>query len=257
MMLDEQYGPLGSDRYRDYLRDIRVSGEHVVGLVDDLLDLARIEAGRIELSFAGLGLNDLVAECVALMQPLAARQRVVVRTSFSPSLRPVLADARSLRQATMNVIANAITYTEAGGQVIVSTAETDRGGVALRVRDTGIGMTLDEIDTALQPFRRPGTTQLRGGARHRARPAAHPRAGRGQSRRPAPHQPEGRGQPWSRSCSRPPASSTCENDFPGTGRRPIFRPSRHRGVGHAGPPRPVRPRRRGRPRRAGGGAGEP
>ncbi|WP_298967785.1 PAS domain-containing sensor histidine kinase [uncultured Methylobacterium sp.] len=164
MMLDEQYGPLGSDRYRDYLRDIRVSGEHVVGLVDDLLDLARIEAGRIELTFAGLGLNDLVAECVALMQPLAARQRVVVRTSFSPALRPVLADARSLRQATMNVIANAITYTEAGGQVIVSTAETDRGGVALRVRDTGIGMTLDEIDTALQPFRRPGTTQLRGGA---------------------------------------------------------------------------------------------
>ncbi|WP_246154444.1 histidine kinase dimerization/phospho-acceptor domain-containing protein [Methylobacterium oryzihabitans] len=164
MMLDEQYGPLGSDRYRDYLRDIRVSGEHVVGLVDDLLDLARIEAGRIELSFAGLVLNDLVAECVALMQPLAARQRVVVRTSFSPALRPVLADARSLRQATMNVIANAITYTEAGGQVIVSTAETDRGGVALRVRDTGIGMTLDEIDTALQPFRRPGATPLRGGA---------------------------------------------------------------------------------------------
>ncbi|MEH3146971.1 MAG: PAS domain S-box protein [Methylobacterium frigidaeris] len=163
MMLEEQFGALGSDRYRDYLRDIRMSGEHVVGLVNDLLDLARIEAGQIELDFAGTVLNDLVAECVALMQPLAARQRVVVRTSFAPSLRPVLADARSLRQAAINVVANAITYTEAGGQVIVSTAETDRGGVALRVRDTGIGMTLDEIDTALQPFRQPGTAQLRRG----------------------------------------------------------------------------------------------
>ncbi|WP_276330916.1 ATP-binding protein [Methylobacterium currus] len=163
VMLEEQFGPVGSDRYRDYLRDIRSSGEHVVSLVNDLLDLAKIEAGHLDLAFAGVGLNDLVAASVALMQPQAARQRVVMRTSFAPGLPAVLADQRSLRQAALNVISNAIKFTDAGGQVIVSTATTDRGGVALRVRDTGIGMSPEEIETALQPFRQIATAQRRGG----------------------------------------------------------------------------------------------
>ncbi|GJD62685.1 PAS domain-containing sensor histidine kinase [Methylobacterium frigidaeris] len=163
VMLEEQFGPVGSDRYRDYLRDIRASGEHVVSLVNDLLDLAKIEAGHLDLAFAGVALNDLVAASVALMQPQAARQRVVMRTSFAPGLPAVLADQRSLRQAALNVISNAIKFTDAGGQVIVSTAVTDRGGVALRVRDTGIGMSPEEIETALQPFRQIATAQRRGG----------------------------------------------------------------------------------------------
>jgi PAS domain S-box-containing protein len=163
VMLEEQFGPVGSDRYRDYLRDIRASGEHVVSLVNDLLDLAKIEAGHLDLAFAGLPLNDLVAASVALMQPQAARQRVVMRTSFAPGLPAVLADQRSVRQAALNVISNAIKFTDAGGQVIVSTAVTDRGGVALRVRDTGIGMSPEEIETALQPFRQIATAQRRGG----------------------------------------------------------------------------------------------
>ncbi|MFH6782856.1 MULTISPECIES: PAS domain-containing sensor histidine kinase [Methylobacterium] len=163
VMLEEQFGPVGSERYRDYLRDIRASGEHVVSLVNDLLDLAKIEAGHLDLAFAGVGLNDLVAASVAVMQPQAARQRVVMRTSFAPGLPAVLADQRSLRQAALNVISNAIKFTDAGGQVIVSTATTDRGGVALRVRDTGIGMSPEEIETALQPFRRIATAQQRRG----------------------------------------------------------------------------------------------
>ncbi|TNC15049.1 PAS domain S-box protein [Methylobacterium terricola] len=163
VMLEEQFGPVGSERYRDYLRDIRASGEHVVSLVNDLLDLAKIEAGHLDLAFAGLGLNDLVAASVSLMQPQAARQRVVMRTSFAPGLPAVLADQRSLRQAALNVISNAIKFTDAGGQVIVSTATTDRGGVALRVRDTGIGMSPEEVETALQPFRQIATAQRRGG----------------------------------------------------------------------------------------------
>ncbi|TGD94243.1 ATP-binding protein [Methylobacterium nonmethylotrophicum] len=163
VMLEEQFGPVGSERYRDYLRDIRASGEHVVSLVNDLLDLAKIEAGHLDLAFAGVALNDLVAASVALMQPQAARQRVVMRTSFAPGLPAVLADQRSLRQAALNVISNAIKFTDAGGQVIVSTAATDRGGVALRVRDTGIGMSPEEVETALQPFRQIATTQRRGG----------------------------------------------------------------------------------------------
>ncbi|GJE01952.1 ATP-binding protein [Methylobacterium isbiliense] len=163
VMLDEPFGPIGADRYRDYLRDIRTSGEHVLGLVTDLFDLARIEAGRLDLTFAGVALNDLVGGSVSQLQAQAARQRVVVRTSFAAGLRPVLADLTSLRQASLHLIGNAIRYTEAGGQVIVSTAMTDRGGVALRVRDTGAGLTQDEIETALQPFRQVVTTPERRG----------------------------------------------------------------------------------------------
>ncbi|SFE75671.1 PAS domain S-box-containing protein [Methylobacterium sp. yr596] len=163
VMLEEQFGPVGNERYRDYLRDIRSSGEHVVSLVNDLLDLAKIEAGHLDLAFAGLPLNDLVAASVALMQPQAARQRVVMRTSFAAGLPAVLADQRSLRQAVLNVISNAIKFTDAGGQVIVSTATTDRGGVALRVRDTGIGMNPEEVEVALQPFRQVATAQTRRG----------------------------------------------------------------------------------------------
>ncbi|WP_191970032.1 ATP-binding protein [Methylobacterium planeticum] len=153
VMLKEQFGAVGTDRYRDYLRDIRTSGEHVLGLVNDLVDLARIEAGRFDLAFGPVSLNDLVASCVTLLQPQAARDRIVVRTSFAADSTNLLADERSMRQAALNIIANAIKYTEAGGQVIVSTTTAERGEIALRVRDTGIGMSTEEIEAVLQPFR--------------------------------------------------------------------------------------------------------
>ena len=153
VMLKEQFGSVGNDRYRDYLRDIHASGEHVVGLVNDLVDLARIEAGRFEMAFGPVSLNELVSSCVTLLQPQAAREQIVVRTSFSADLRTLLVDERSMRQAALNILANAIRFTEAGGQVIVSTTIAERGEVALRVRDTGIGMSSDEVEAALEPFR--------------------------------------------------------------------------------------------------------
>ncbi|MFD1303249.1 ATP-binding protein [Methylobacterium marchantiae] len=153
MMLAEPFGPLGHERYRDYLGDIHASGTHVLSLVNDLLDLAKIEAGRLDLTFSEVPLNDVVTHCVAMLQPQAMRDRIVVRTSFSNDLPILVADERSVRQAALNIIANAIAFTEAGGQVIVSTTMADRGEIALRVRDTGIGMTPDEVETALEPFR--------------------------------------------------------------------------------------------------------
>lgn len=164
VMLEERFGAVGNERYRDYLRDIHDSGRRVVSLMDDLLDLARIEAGRMELSFASVGLNALVGAAVGLLQPQAARERVVVRTSFAPKLPAVLADERSLRQIVSNLVGNAIKFTEAGGQVIVSTAATDRGEVAIRVRDTGIGMNAEEMEAALEPFRPLAVAPRGGGA---------------------------------------------------------------------------------------------
>ena len=152
VMLEERFGPVGNERYKDYLDGVRASGRRVVNLVDDLLNLAKIEAGEAELSFAGLNLNAVVVNCMALMQPQAARERIVMRTSFAPRQPSIVADERSVRQIVLNIVSNAIRFTDAGGQVIVSTAATDRGEVALRVRDTGIGMTSGEIEAALKPF---------------------------------------------------------------------------------------------------------
>jgi PAS domain S-box-containing protein len=163
VMLEERFGPVGNERYKEYLKDVHASGSHVISLVNDLLDLAKIEAGRLELSFTGVGLNDLVSSCVSLLQPQAARDRIVMRMSFAPKLPPVVADERSMRQIVLNLVSNAIKFTDAGGQVIVSTAMTDRGEVAFRVRDTGIGMTPEEVEAALEPFRQLATSRKRGG----------------------------------------------------------------------------------------------
>jgi PAS domain S-box-containing protein len=163
VMLEERFGPVGNDRYKEYLKDVHASGSHVISLVNDLLDLAKIEAGRLELSFTGVSLNELVSSCVTLLQPQAARDRIVMRTSFASKLPPVVADERSMRQIVLNLVSNAIKFTDAGGQVIVSTAMTDRGEVAFRVRDTGIGMTPEEVEAALEPFRQLATSRKRGG----------------------------------------------------------------------------------------------
>jgi signal transduction histidine kinase len=75
-------GPVGSERYRQYLRDIHTSGEHLMSLLNDLLDLSKIEAGKMELSFGEVDLNDVVQQCLAIMQPQANQGRIIVRTSL-------------------------------------------------------------------------------------------------------------------------------------------------------------------------------
>ncbi len=163
MMLEERFGPIGNERYKSYLQDMHASGSHVMSLVNDLLDLAKIEAGHMDLAFASVYLNDLVASCVGMMQQQASRGQIIMRTSFAHNLPPVVADERSVRQIILNLVSNAIKFTDAGGQVIVSTAMTDRGEVVVRVRDTGIGMDSDDIAAAMEPFRQLATSRQRGG----------------------------------------------------------------------------------------------
>jgi PAS domain S-box-containing protein len=157
VMMEEQFGPLGNERYREYVRDIHAAGGQLVSLVNDLLDLSKIEAGKLDLTFASVNLNGLVQQCVALLQPQANRERIIIRTSLAPHLPPLVADARSIRQIVLNLLSNSIKFTGAGGQVIVSTAAGGRGAV-LRVRDTGVGMSEKEIESALEPFRQLATS---------------------------------------------------------------------------------------------------
>ncbi|MBR0698065.1 PAS domain-containing protein [Bradyrhizobium lablabi] len=155
VMIGERFGALGNERYLEYTRDIRASGERVIAIVNDLLDLARIETGKLDLAFTSQNLNEMVESCVAVMQPQANRERIIIRTSLAHTLPPVVADTRALRQITLNLIGNSIHLANAGGQVIVSTALSDFGEVMLRVRDTGVGLNDNEVAAALEPFRAP------------------------------------------------------------------------------------------------------
>jgi PAS domain S-box-containing protein len=161
VMMEERFGAVGNERYRDYLKDIHASGGHVLSLINDLLDLSKIEAGKLELSFTSVDLNDIIQSTVAIMQPQANRERVIIRSSLQPRLPNVVADSRSLRQIVLNLLSNSVKFTPAGGQIIVSTALSDAGEAVLRVRDTGVGMTEAELRSAMEPFRQVATSNPR------------------------------------------------------------------------------------------------
>ena len=163
VIMEERFGPIGNERYKDYLKDIHSSGVHVMSLVNDLLDLSKIEAGKLELTFGSVDANRIVSECISLMQPQANRDRVIIRSSLAQRLPNIVADERSLRQIVLNLLSNAVKFNEAGGQVIVSTALTDAGHAVIRIRDTGIGMSEGELQVAMEPFRQIATARRAGG----------------------------------------------------------------------------------------------
>jgi signal transduction histidine kinase len=151
LMLQERLGPIGNPRYRGYIEDIHQSGLYALSLLNDLLDISKIEAGKFELDFTAVDVGELVEDCAGSMQPLAKRARIVLRTSLAPELPTVVADPRRLKQILLNLLTNAIKFTKEGGQVIVSGTMVE-GELRLRVRDNGVGMTRDEITFAMQPF---------------------------------------------------------------------------------------------------------
>lgn len=152
LMLEERLGAIGNPRYRGYVEDIHQSGLYALSLLNDLLDISKMEAGKFELDFTAVELPELVEICVSSLQPLARRERILLRTSIAMGLPAVLADRRRLKQILLNLLSNAIKFTNAGGQVIVSARLMDDGALRLRVHDTGVGMTKDEIAFAMQPF---------------------------------------------------------------------------------------------------------
>lgn len=152
LMAEERFGPIGNARYKDYLADINKSGRHVLDLVNDLLDISKIEAGKQELEFESVALNEAIGAAIAMVQPQANRNQIIVRSSLESTVPPVVADVRSIKQIVLNLLSNAIRFTHAGGQVIVSTSYTGDGAVLLRIRDSGIGMSEKELESALKPF---------------------------------------------------------------------------------------------------------
>lgn len=135
----------------EYLRGIHSSGEHLLELIDDILDLAAIEAGKLKLREQAVDLSVLLNEC-ARMVASRAEERGVALVVTVPPLPLVQADPRRIREIVLNLLSNAIKFTPEGGQVGIEAAVAPSGGIAVTVADTGIGMDADNLATAMQPF---------------------------------------------------------------------------------------------------------
>ncbi len=150
-IMSERFGPIGNERYREYIKDLHAAAAHLSSMVDDLFDLSKLDSGRIALTFGSVNLNDLIQQCVGMMQPQANRARIIIRSALTSGLPLVKADERALRQIVLNLLSNSIKFTGPGGQIIVSTVFSDTREAILRVRDTGVGMSEKQMVAALAP----------------------------------------------------------------------------------------------------------
>jgi PAS domain S-box-containing protein len=152
------FGPLGSPKYETYARDIHDSAHHLLALINDLLDLAKIEAGRFDLQEAPLDLHDLLMRSARLIEELALRKdlSLCVRVDTLPRVR---GDERALHQVMVNLLANAVKFTEPGGRVDAGIVLDDAGAPVITIRDTGIGIPTDEIPRVLEPFTQSSQTR--------------------------------------------------------------------------------------------------
>ncbi len=152
IMAKEQLGPVGTPKYIEYAQDILTSGDHLLSLINDLLDMSKVEAGKLNLSFESVNLVQVASNCVQLMSTVARGRQIRLYADFPDQMPEVVADERSIRQVLLNLISNALRFTEPGGEVIL-TAEMDAGGgLTLLIRDTGVGMSVAELQVALEPF---------------------------------------------------------------------------------------------------------
>jgi signal transduction histidine kinase len=152
MIREAVMGPI-SARYRDYAVDIHESGAHLLRLINDVLDLSKVEAGRLDLDEEMVNLASLVDDCQRLLTDRLTAGELKLSISLPPDLPAIRGDALRLKQVLLNLLSNAVKFTPRGGSIQVSAAMTAEGSIALAIRDTGIGMAPEEIPLALEPFR--------------------------------------------------------------------------------------------------------
>ncbi len=150
LMKTPSFGPL-NERYRDYASDIFNSGTHLLALINDILNLSKLEAGQLALEEQDVDLAATVADCISLVEAQARKANIGLSVSLDRNARHVRADERRLRQVLINLLSNAVKFTREGGQIRVSSAEVD-GGLSIAVSDTGIGMAKHDIPLAMSPF---------------------------------------------------------------------------------------------------------
>jgi two-component system cell cycle sensor histidine kinase PleC len=152
VMNSEVLGPLSNPTYREYAGDIHRSGVHLLNLINEILDLSRIEAGRYELSEEALSLLDVAEDCIGMVQLRARAKDITIRQQFENGMPQVWADEKSIRQVILNLLSNAVKFTPQGGEVTVKLGWTAGGGQYLAIKDNGPGIPEDEIPVVLSAF---------------------------------------------------------------------------------------------------------
>ncbi|HEY0521773.1 MAG TPA: ATP-binding protein [Stellaceae bacterium] len=152
IMREGMFGVVENQRYAGYVADIHRSGEHLLALVNDILDISKVEAGRLELALDFVDLAALIRVCIDTVAGRAREGQVAVVCDTPADLPPIVADEIRLKQILLNLLSNAVKFTNADGQVCVAVS-SGPDGTEIRVRDSGIGMRPDEIEIAMQPFR--------------------------------------------------------------------------------------------------------
>jgi PAS domain S-box-containing protein len=152
ILLRQVFGPLGSERYASYVEDIHNSGNHLLGIINDILDLSKAEAGRLTLDETELELPVVLGQCLRMLREKAVAQGVKV-VSHIPAQTPKLrADSRLVSQAAINLVSNAIKFTREGGVVMVSLTGDPDGSYRLTVQDSGIGISAQDLPKVREPF---------------------------------------------------------------------------------------------------------
>jgi len=152
VMKGEILGPMSNPTYREYAGNIHDSGRHLLNLINEILDLSRIEAGRYELHEEPIRLTDIAEDCYRLLKLKADAKGVAMVEEYAHGLAQVWMDQRAVRQIVLNLLSNALKFTPKGGRITITVSHTQDGGQWLSVRDTGPGIPEDEIPKVLQAF---------------------------------------------------------------------------------------------------------
>ena len=152
VMEKELLGPIGSETYREYARNIYTSGNHLLGIINEILDLSRIEAGRYDLHEETFLLTDIAEDCERLVKIRADGKSLHIVNEFDADLAQVWADPRAMRQICLNLLSNALKFTPKGGLITLSIGSTLEGGQYMTIADTGPGIPKEEIPRVLQAF---------------------------------------------------------------------------------------------------------
>jgi two-component system cell cycle sensor histidine kinase PleC len=145
------FGPLGGAKYLEYATDIRASGEHLLSLINDILDLARVEAGKLTLEIEPIFLAKEIDGCVRIIQLQAMKGGLEIERALNDAPAQIQADRRAFKQIVINILSNAIKFTPAGGKITIA-AKINGAMLELKISDTGIGIPAGELSRIGQPF---------------------------------------------------------------------------------------------------------
>jgi PAS domain S-box-containing protein len=152
IMREELFGPLGSAQYREYIGDVFDSAQHLLQLINDILDIAKAEAGKLELAEDEITIKNIVDSAMRIIHERAHRGKIAIRTQLPADLPPLYADERKLKQILLNLLTNAVKFTPPDGTIEIAGRLAENGDFLLSVADSGIGIAADDIAIALAPF---------------------------------------------------------------------------------------------------------